>query len=331
MAAELRKQQPVFQLGKGDAMPVPIGLTKVRFGLGWDSCCDVDASCIGLTADGRHEFSVYFVSRDWEGIVTHSGDNTSGAGSGDDEQITVDLQRMPMRVASFFFTVNVFTSGKNFTDVAGEYCRLVDMERETELLRFKSLDSAGPYNGVVLVALHRTPGLPQQWTFSAVAYPAGGRTCRDLVDECQMLQRKALYGGEAPPPPPPQAPPLKILITLRRGENLAAMDVGGTSDPYAIIKRNGEEVFRTRTVKNSLNPTWDAHFTGFITSQQGGEYFRFKVMDEDLLVDDTIGKVGLVLYYIDIKDQPPREYALQLRNKDGEVQGTLHITVAPAP
>jgi stress response protein SCP2 len=282
-----------------------------------------------LTADGRHEFSVYFGSRNWEGIVVHSGDNTTGAGSGDDEQITVDLQRMPMRIASFFFTVNVFTSGKNFTDVAGEYCRLVDMERETELLRFKSLDSAGPYNGVVLVALHRTPGLPQQWTFGAVAYPAEGRTCSSMVDECQMLQRKALHGGAAPPPAPPPAPPLMIRISLRRGENLAAMDFGGTSDPYVIIKRYDAEVFRTRTVKNSLNPTWDADFTTTLVSHPLGESFRFKVRDEDLVVDDTIGKVDLVLHYVDIKDQPPREIALQLRNKDGEAQGTLHITVAP--
>jgi stress response protein SCP2 len=312
MAAELRKQQPVFQLRKGDAMSVPIGLTKVRFGLGWDSRCDVDSSCIGLTADGHHEFSVYFGSRNWEGIVVHSGDNTTGEGSGDDEQITVDLQRMPMRIASLFFTVNVFTSGKDFTDVAGEYCRLVDMERETALLRFKSLDSAGANNGVVLVALHRTPELPQQWTFSAVAYPAEGRTCSALVDECQMLQRQ---------------PPLSVRISLRRGENLTAMDWGGTSDPYVIIKRSGNEVFRTRTVKNSLNPTWDADFTTTLSSN--GESFRFKVMDADVTIDDTIGKADLVLRYVDIKDQPPKEYALQVL-KDGAAQGTLHITVGAA-
>jgi hypothetical protein len=188
------------------------------------------------------------------------------------------------------------------------------VQREKELLRFKSLDSAGPHNGVVLVALHRTPGLPQQWTFSAVAYPAHGRTCRDLVDECQMLQRQ---------------PPLMIRILLRRGENLAAMDWGGTSDPYVIIKRNGNEVFRTRTVKKTLNPTWDVDFTTTLTFQPNGESFRFKCMDEDLVFDDTIGKVDLVLRYTDIKDQSAKDYALQLRDKAGEAQGTLHITVGP--
>jgi hypothetical protein len=48
-----------------------------------------------------------------------------------------------------------------------------------------------------------------------------------------------------------------------------------------------------------------------------------------LVFDDTIGKVDLVLRYSDIKDQPAKEYALQLRDKAGEAQGTLHITVGP--
>lgn len=199
MAEELKSRQPVFSLKKGEAVTLPVGLTSVMFGLGWDSRCDVDASCVGLSANGSSVFTVYFSDKKYRDVVEHSGDNLTGEGGGDDERILVKLDSMPPEVDSIFFTVNVFSSSKNFTDVESEYCRLVDVTTGRELVRFNSLDS-GEYNGVVLVGLYRNKAFPQQWSFKATALPAMGRTVRDLVDECQALQRSH-RAGDAPLPP----------------------------------------------------------------------------------------------------------------------------------
>lgn len=200
MAEELKSRQPVFALKKGESLCLPVGLTSVMFGLGWDSRCDVDASCVGLSSNGTPVFVVYFGDKNHRGIVVHSGDNLTGAGSGDDEQIRVQLDQMPEEVDSIFFTVNVFSSSKDFTDVDGEFCRLVDTSgsREREIVRFDCLDS-GKYNGIVIVGLYRNRAFPQQWSFKATALPAEGRTVRDLIDECQALQRSQRDGSSLPP------------------------------------------------------------------------------------------------------------------------------------
>jgi tellurium resistance protein TerZ len=59
-----------------------------------------------------------------DGSIKHSGDNRTGAGEGDDEQIIVDLSRIPANVKSLVFTVNSFT-GQNFSQVENAYCRIV--------------------------------------------------------------------------------------------------------------------------------------------------------------------------------------------------------------
>jgi stress response protein SCP2 len=192
MAKELAGAQPKFSLTKGQSLAIPVGLTQVTFGLGWDSRCDVDSSCIGLNRDGTLAFRVYYGDLNYHNVVCHTGDNTSGVGAGDDERITVRLGEIPSCVVSLFFTVNVFSGGKSFKDVQGEYCRLLDTSTSAagvELVKFHTLDS-GDYNGVVLVALHRVKHFPQQWKFIAVDLHCAGSTSRELVDECQALQRE---------------------------------------------------------------------------------------------------------------------------------------------
>jgi len=79
MAQELKKLQPTYNLTKGQTATVPVGIELCKFGLGWDSQCDLDASCIGLKQDGAHAFTCYFGAKDpIKGVVTSSGDNTTG-------------------------------------------------------------------------------------------------------------------------------------------------------------------------------------------------------------------------------------------------------------
>lgn len=189
MARELKKLQPTFQLKKGQVMAVPMGLNTVTFGLGWDSRCDLDSSCVGVKRGGDIAFSVYFGDKTWNGnVVVHGGDNTTGEGDGDDEEIKVDLDRLPLDVTSLYFTVNVYTTGKSFADVSGEYCRLLDTSGR-EMMRFHSLDN-GHHNAVVLVSLYRSPVMTSQWNFEATAHPCDGRTVRDIVCHCQELHKQ---------------------------------------------------------------------------------------------------------------------------------------------
>ncbi|WP_455809578.1 TerD family protein [Pseudomonas koreensis] len=170
------------------------GLKKVSMGLGWDpekasgffgkllggggGDIDLDASCIMLDADKKPLDLVWFrqlQSRD--GAIQHSGDNRTGEGAGDDETISVDLERLPATVKYLVFTVNSFT-GQNFEKVANAYCRIVDLGSRNELGRF-DLSEKGQHTGVVMSYLARTPA---GWDFTAVGQVTNGRTADDLVE-----------------------------------------------------------------------------------------------------------------------------------------------------
>ena len=69
----------VTQLPRAFLISIPIGIEVCKFGLGWDTQCDLDASCIGLRADYGDAFICYFGNKDpIAGVVTSSGDNMSG-------------------------------------------------------------------------------------------------------------------------------------------------------------------------------------------------------------------------------------------------------------
>lgn len=189
---EVQAKQPVFNLKKGETAPVPTGLLNAAFGLGWDAGCDVDASVVCLGPNKTVTDIVYYGNKTGlSGGVHHSGDNLTGEGFGDDETIELKLTEIPPTTTHLFLTVNVFTGGKDFRDVKGEFVHIYDTARGPkagELLRYGALDSHGANNGVVLACLYRDEGCPQRWLFSAISMGAKGRTCKDLVDECQDLQ-----------------------------------------------------------------------------------------------------------------------------------------------
>lgn len=309
MAQELKNQQPTFHLTKGGEWTVPMGMTRVKFGLGWESTCDVDASCIALKRDGTLKTAVYYGARNFNNVIVHSGDNRTGQGSGDDEVIDVQLAALPDDIESLFFTVNVFSQGYNFKDVEGEYCRLIDdspgPNQGTEMVRFKALDN-GKYNGVVLLAMHRNPRFPSQFVCSAVAYGASGRSCGDLIDECQMLQKKRFSRT--------------LKVTLLGANNVPAMDAGGTSDPYCVIKNDKKKIFKTKTHKKTLNPVWNET----VTFEINGPMLRFKIYDHDTFTKDD--KIGIVEFNSSEVGRQPMTFALKINHK-GKDCGVLNVVI----
>ncbi len=168
-------------------------LTRVVMGLGWDAVkskgflgfgaksadVDLDASCVLFDDTNKPLDVVWFrqlKSRD--GSVSHSGDNRTGAGDGDDEQVTVNLQQVPPNVKSIVFTVNSFT-GQSFAQVESAYCRLINADNNKEVARF-NLSVQGNHNAQLMAKLYRHNG---EWKMHAIGENGAGRTFDELMPQ----------------------------------------------------------------------------------------------------------------------------------------------------
>ena len=170
------------------------GLRNVTMGLGWDvakpkgflakltgggDSIDLDASALFFDASGTLTDSVWFRQlKSKDGSVEHTGDNRTGAGDGDDEQIKVDLGRIPASVQTIVFTVNSFL-GQDFGKVENAYCRLVNDQGRTEIARF-NLSAGGAHTGQVMARLYREG---QGWNMQALGTPSKGRTFQDMLPD----------------------------------------------------------------------------------------------------------------------------------------------------
>ncbi|HSA50181.1 MAG TPA: TerD family protein, partial [Yinghuangia sp.] len=159
-----------------------IPFTRFRMGLGWDparfrSAIDLDASCVAFDAWGGTVDIVFFAHlHAFHGAIAHSGDNLTGAGAGDDEVISVHLDRMPADVHALVFTVTSYR-GQKLTRISRAFCRLVDDPTNTELVRFE-LSGTQPRTAVLMCKLVRQGPV---WIMTALGEFADGRTVLDLI------------------------------------------------------------------------------------------------------------------------------------------------------
>jgi tellurium resistance protein TerZ len=167
-------------------------LTRVTMGLGWDvrksggflglfggggGDIDLDASCLLFDDRGEVLDAVWFRQlRSEDGSIIHTGDNRTGAGDGDDEQIIVDLVALPPRVTTLVFTVNSFT-GDSFDRIENAYCRLVDASTGREIARY-DLTGSGSHTGQVMAKVSRVSG---GWDMKAIGEKTRGRTFHDML------------------------------------------------------------------------------------------------------------------------------------------------------
>jgi tellurium resistance protein TerZ len=173
-----------ISLSKGETVKLDKpGLTHLAMGLGWDPAegapaIDLDASALLFDGD-RHLTTVSFRKLSASG-VTHTGDNLTGAGEGDDETIKVDLAATGADTIAF--TVNSY-SGQTFNQVRQAYCRLVDANTNEELARAE-LSEQKPHTGVILAVLQNVSGT---WEMTSVCHFADGRTGDDMKPVVQSL------------------------------------------------------------------------------------------------------------------------------------------------
>ena len=168
------------------------GLTRVIMGLGWDVKAkkglfgmfgggtdeiDLDASCLLFDNRGEAVDAVWFRQlHSNDGSIVHTGDNRTGAGDGDDEQIIVELQNVPAQVQTLVFTVNSF-QGDTFDRIENAYCRLIDATTGEEIARY-DLTGSGPHTAQVMAKVARNGG---GWSMTAIGAITSGRTFHDMM------------------------------------------------------------------------------------------------------------------------------------------------------
>lgn len=155
------------------------GLTKVVVGLGWDTNkysggadFDLDASAFLLHEDGKakgaDDFVFYNNPTGGADSVTHTGDNRTGEGEGDDEQIIVDFSKVPAHIQRIGITVTIYDyegRGQNFGQVSNAFVRVVDASSDREVLRFDLGEDFSTETAVVFCEFYRS-GI--DWKFQAI-------------------------------------------------------------------------------------------------------------------------------------------------------------------
>lgn len=160
------------------------GLKRVRFGLGWDTNAydtggefDLDASVFVCknNASGQPKllsdshFIFYNNKSDPEGGVTHTGDNRTGAGDGDDESVIVDLGKISSSAEEVSFIVTIHEADirrQNFGQVRNSYIAVYNDETGEELARYRLEDDFSTQTAVQFGSLYRRDG--GEWVFKAV-------------------------------------------------------------------------------------------------------------------------------------------------------------------
>lgn len=176
-----------------------VALAKVVVGLGWDAApqkkkglfgskvtnIDCDASAI-LLSSGKLKDSedvVYFGNLEHEsGTVEHLGDNLTGDGEGDDEQIVVNLASVPAKYDRIVFAVNIYDAEsrkQNFGMIQNAFVRVVNEANNQELCRFNLSDNYSAYNAVIFGEMVRQDG---EWTFNAIGEGTTDRNIRSLSE-----------------------------------------------------------------------------------------------------------------------------------------------------
>lgn len=198
MAINLQKGQRV-DLTKSNP-----GLTKIMVGLGWDPVqssggglfgglfgggsapnVDCDASVIMLGENDKLQNNkdvVYFGNlKSADGSIQHSGDNLTGAGDGDDEQVHVDLGRVPSHVHKLVFVVNIYDSVKrkqHFGMIRNAFIRIVNPSNQQTLLHYNLTDDYSGKTCLVAGELYRHG---TEWKFAAVGNGTNAASLGEVV------------------------------------------------------------------------------------------------------------------------------------------------------
>ena len=173
MGINLQKGQKI-DLTKGNP-----GLSRLLIGLGWDTNkysggfdFDLDATAFLLKEDSKvnsNQDLIYYGNlKHASGSVEHMGDNLTGGTGGDDEQIKIDLARVPDIISRIAIAVTIYDADKrkqNFGQVSNAYIRVLDTNTNSEILRYDLGEDFSIETSMVVGEIYRYKG---EWKFNAV-------------------------------------------------------------------------------------------------------------------------------------------------------------------
>lgn len=160
------------------------GLTDLLIGLGWDARAtdgqdfDLDASAFLLNASGKvrsdADFIFYNQLKSDNGSVEHMGDNRTGEGDGDDEEIVIQLNNVPADVVKIAIAVTIHEAdarGQNFGQVSSAYIRCVNKNGGTEIAKYDLSEDASVETAMIFGEVYRHNN---DWKFKAVGQGFAG-------------------------------------------------------------------------------------------------------------------------------------------------------------
>ena len=194
---KINKKERVAIMRKGgvirlqDYTPTGIIPPSITLGLAWDITngknIDLDASAIMLDVNLNLIDKVYFKQlKSKDGTVIHSGDEREGDAKGDDEKITVHLERIHPAVQHIGFVVTSY-SGQELDDVKKASCHLFDTYTKVDIASYKmaKCKELDRHTGLVMCVLSRDP--THTWILRLISEAAQGRVAQQLVDELQRF------------------------------------------------------------------------------------------------------------------------------------------------
>lgn len=154
-------------------------LKKAIVGLGWDvkqgdsgADFDLDASCLMLGSNGKLVSEKHFIFYNNlvspDGSLKHTGDNLTGAGDGDDEQIIFDLSKVSQEVAKIVFVVTIHeadTRKQNFGQISNSFVRLVNQENNKEIAKFDLGEDYSTETAMIMAELYKHNN---EWKMTAI-------------------------------------------------------------------------------------------------------------------------------------------------------------------
>lgn len=196
MSVNLQKGQKV-DLTKGNA-----GLKSLVVGLGWDEApkkfslfnkqedIDCDASAILITEStgklaGPIDVVYYGQLQHRSGAVRHCGDNLTGAGDGDDEQIIVELNRVPAEFNKIVFVVTIYQARERkqqFGMIRNAFIRIVDADTGSELCKYNLSENYEGKTAMIFGEVYRYNG---EWKFGAIGEPTNDNGIADIAARFQ--------------------------------------------------------------------------------------------------------------------------------------------------
>ncbi|PLR98735.1 TerD family protein [Bacillus sp. T33-2] len=202
------------------------GLQHITVGLGWDimnngASYDLDASAFLLGPEGKvideRDFVFYNNPSGGNGSILYSGDNRTGIGVQDDEQIQIHLAAVPMHIHRIAFTVTIHdaeSKGQHFGNLTNAYIRIINNETQEVLLYFDLGKGFSVETAIVAAELYRHNG---EWKFNAVASGFHGGLAALCTNFGVKIEEQAPV-QQLPPTPMPEPAPIQPVISLTKIE-----------------------------------------------------------------------------------------------------------------